>query len=168
MRRHSYQAHDTDPNPFPRKLQAMRLLDTQTGQFVEEDPACVEYAILSHTWRSNGEQTYQELREIQKRYPPLPRSQRPPESLHSSSRYHVPSSESVFHQTPLGRITASTVDPVPLQSSPSNWHPLDGALRSKTSSYEPVPQPRSYYQLSTAPVDPASTPGPVQRYVLCY
>ena len=47
----------------------MRLLDTQTGQFVEKDPVRdkIQYAILSHTWDSSGEQTYQDLREIQNR-----------------------------------------------------------------------------------------------------
>ena len=52
----------------------MRLLDTHTGQFVEKDPENEEtvYAILSHTWDGNGEQTYEELRDIQRRYaPPL-------------------------------------------------------------------------------------------------
>ena len=50
----------------------MRVLDTITGQFVWIDPKDSEkkYAILSHTWDKEGEQTYQELREIQKRYAP--------------------------------------------------------------------------------------------------
>lgn len=48
----------------------MRLLDTETGQFVEKDPEKEEvvYAILSHTWDAKGEQTYQELKNIQWRY----------------------------------------------------------------------------------------------------
>ncbi|KAI1786366.1 hypothetical protein LXA43DRAFT_1085497 [Ganoderma leucocontextum] len=55
----------------------MRLLDTWTGEFVEKDPRNPEtkYAILSHTWDPEGEQTYQELRDIQKRYAP---KRRPP------------------------------------------------------------------------------------------
>ena len=50
----------------------MRLLDTKTGQFVDKDPENEEtvYAILSHTWDSNGEQKYEELRTIQRRYAP--------------------------------------------------------------------------------------------------
>ncbi|KAM5546170.1 hypothetical protein V8D89_000296 [Ganoderma adspersum] len=51
----------------------MRLLDTETGQFVEKDRADEEtvYAILSHTWDTeNGEQTYKELKKIQRRYGP--------------------------------------------------------------------------------------------------
>ncbi|KAI1786210.1 hypothetical protein LXA43DRAFT_1185299 [Ganoderma leucocontextum] len=48
----------------------MRLLDVETGQFVERDPENTVYAILSHTWSFEGEQTYQELRKIQQRYPP--------------------------------------------------------------------------------------------------
>ena len=46
----------------------MRLLDTSTGRFVEKDPEDTEYAILSHTWDKEGEQTYKQLRKIQKRY----------------------------------------------------------------------------------------------------
>lgn len=50
----------------------MRLLDTTTGQFVLKDPNHSEtkYAILSHTWDTDGEQTNYQLREIQKRYAP--------------------------------------------------------------------------------------------------
>ncbi|PIL28781.1 hypothetical protein GSI_08825 [Ganoderma sinense ZZ0214-1] len=49
----------------------MRLLDTWTGEFVEKDPRDpdTKYAILSHTW-NKVEQTYQELRDIQKQYDP--------------------------------------------------------------------------------------------------
>ena len=64
----------------------MRLLDTKTGHFVEKDPegcdvfgrpqARFKYAILSHTWDQDGEQTYGELREIQRRYE-VPKSQVP-------------------------------------------------------------------------------------------
>ncbi len=58
----------------------MRLLDTETGEFVQKDPrkdVNLKYAILSHTWDAEGEQTYQVLRNIQQRYdlgklPPLP------------------------------------------------------------------------------------------------
>ena len=52
----------------------MRFLDTTTCQFVERDPKEVKYAILSHTWDKNGEQTFQELRQIQDKYygPPKP------------------------------------------------------------------------------------------------
>ena len=48
----------------------MRLLDTHTGQFVEKDPSDKEtrYAILSHTWDQAGEQTYKQLKKIQKRH----------------------------------------------------------------------------------------------------
>ena len=49
----------------------MRLLDTQTGEFVYKDPrkdVNLKYAILSHTWDPEGEQTYQVLREIQQRH----------------------------------------------------------------------------------------------------
>ncbi|KAM5545461.1 hypothetical protein V8D89_000499 [Ganoderma adspersum] len=47
----------------------MRLLNTETGHFEEFVNAdVVRYAILSHTWDTKGEQTYQEVREIQKQY----------------------------------------------------------------------------------------------------
>ncbi|KAM5531965.1 hypothetical protein V8D89_014365 [Ganoderma adspersum] len=49
---------------------AMRLLDTETGQFVEADPRKTKYAILSHTWDPEGEQTHEELKKIQQRYKP--------------------------------------------------------------------------------------------------
>ncbi|KAI0364772.1 hypothetical protein BV20DRAFT_1105070 [Pilatotrama ljubarskyi] len=44
----------------------MRLLNTFTGQFEWiEDPAKVRYAILSHTWSSKGEQSYQDVLKLQ-------------------------------------------------------------------------------------------------------
>ena len=50
----------------------MRVLDTATGHFINIDPKdqTIKYAILSHTWRPKGEQTYQQLRAIQKQYVP--------------------------------------------------------------------------------------------------
>ena len=44
----------------------MRLLDTETGLFVDfpDESKVPDYAILSHTWDPQGEQTYQELRTI--------------------------------------------------------------------------------------------------------
>ncbi|KAI1783429.1 HET-domain-containing protein [Ganoderma leucocontextum] len=48
----------------------MRVLDTTTGQFVEIDLERATYAILSHTWDPAGEQTYHELRDIQRRHHP--------------------------------------------------------------------------------------------------
>ena len=48
----------------------MRLLDTHTGHFVEvADISDTRYAILSHTWDAAGEQTYEEVREIQADHP---------------------------------------------------------------------------------------------------
>ena len=46
----------------------MRLLDTGTGRFVEKDPTETDYAILSHTWDPKGEQSFQELCDIQVSY----------------------------------------------------------------------------------------------------
>ena len=47
----------------------MRLLDTVTGEFKEvNDTKGTPYAILSHVWNPQGEQTYDELRKIQVSY----------------------------------------------------------------------------------------------------
>ncbi|TBU64672.1 hypothetical protein BD310DRAFT_837982 [Dichomitus squalens] len=48
----------------------MRLLDTETGQFVDKDPhdGKTVYAILSHTWNRDGEQTHEQVKEIQEQY----------------------------------------------------------------------------------------------------
>ncbi|KAI0775128.1 HET-domain-containing protein [Trametes elegans] len=44
----------------------MRLLDTRTGRFLwVDDPTAVRYAILSHTWSPEGEQSYQDVLKIQ-------------------------------------------------------------------------------------------------------
>ena len=54
----------------------MRLLDTLTGQFLEKDPRDEDtvYAILSHTWDPvAGEQSFKDLKKIQKCYVPRPR-----------------------------------------------------------------------------------------------
>ncbi|PIL31316.1 hypothetical protein GSI_06014 [Ganoderma sinense ZZ0214-1] len=43
----------------------MRLLNTKTFEFVSiNDPRSVPYAILSHVWSKQGEQTYQEILEL--------------------------------------------------------------------------------------------------------
>ena len=48
---------------------SMRVLDTESGQFVQINHLGAEYAILSHTWdHENGEQTYAQLKRIQERY----------------------------------------------------------------------------------------------------
>ena len=51
-----------------RTADLMRLLDTQTGQFAEANLEETRYAILSHTWDEEGEQTYESLKKIQRRY----------------------------------------------------------------------------------------------------
>ena len=49
----------------------IRVLDTHTAQFVQIHPEETHYAILSHTWdHEKGEQTFEELRTIQRRYTP--------------------------------------------------------------------------------------------------
>ena len=51
-----------------RTADLMRLLDTQTGQFAEANLEETRYAVLSHTWDEEGEQTYEALKKIQRRY----------------------------------------------------------------------------------------------------
>ena len=47
----------------------MRVLDTETGRFAEIDPrGFTKYSILSHTWDPDGEQSYQDVREIQRAF----------------------------------------------------------------------------------------------------
>nr|VWO94662.1 N/A [Ganoderma boninense] len=93
----------------------MRFLDTVTGQFVDRNPRdrTVKYAILSHTWSWEGEQTYQELREIQKRA-----------LLHKQGRFQ-----------PI-------VSPPPPSSNPSSTNPVAPALvlpaSSASSQFEPA------------------------------
>ena len=57
----------------------MRLIDTQTGKFVEffDLEKIPPYAILSHTWdpAPTGEQSYQDVVKIQEKYNLLVREQ---------------------------------------------------------------------------------------------
>ncbi|KAM5546071.1 hypothetical protein V8D89_000197 [Ganoderma adspersum] len=107
----------------------MRLLDTVTGQFVEvTDSGAVEYAILSHTWDSTGEQSYQELRRIQDDYrtdlevPPPPLSSTSaafspaPSSPAPSSSSHEHGAEPVFHprHSPVGDKVVEAAEHTPL------------------------------------------------------
>ena len=50
----------------------MRLLNTGTGHFEEfqDNSKLPHYAILSHTWSPEGEQTYQDVRKVQEAYKP--------------------------------------------------------------------------------------------------
>lgn len=49
----------------------MRFLDALTGDFREEpNHDWVTYAILSHTWDADGEQTYQDILRLQKSWLP--------------------------------------------------------------------------------------------------
>ena len=48
----------------------MRLLNTRTGNFEEfqNHSSIPRYAILSHTWSPEGEQTYQDVKNVQETY----------------------------------------------------------------------------------------------------
>ena len=101
----------------------MRLLDTWTGQFVEQDPRNPEtkYAILSHTWDPEGEQAHQDLRNIQRRH--APNCQRR-EGLHSAQD-DPPS---------LGFVEPDRSGPSPLPCSASPVH--DMSPTSHTSAQD--------------------------------
>ena len=104
----------------------MRLLDVHIGKFVyyTEGDKTPPYAILSHTWDPTGEQTYQEVREIQTLY--------------------IPSGAGSFHQQPSpstssagseptrgaasssGRSTSSHLPDVLPLASPTIWDKASG------------------------------------------
>jgi hypothetical protein len=105
----------------------MRLLNTQTGQFTDINrPSEISYAILSHTWDLTGEQSYQDIRNIQGSHvfggPQTPASQvvsapqtdqNPPshdESLGQSKSYNlhlVSTSVSIYASMQTGSVVGS-------------------------------------------------------------
>ncbi|KAM5546026.1 hypothetical protein V8D89_000152 [Ganoderma adspersum] len=112
----------------------MRLLDTGTGKFVDKDPrkdVNLKYAILSHTWDPEGEQTYQVLRKIQQRNDPKDRIHDQPSEITSPKQ---PSPVSAATPTlispgkhredsPLGQLQfpRQIEDGQPQTPSPSIW-----------------------------------------------
>ncbi|PIL28702.1 hypothetical protein GSI_08746 [Ganoderma sinense ZZ0214-1] len=82
----------------------MRLLDTLTGQFTDANLDETQYAILSHTWDEEGEQTYEELKKIQRRYVGRRRASK---SLRATLSSHRPSQRLTLW---LNRITALMLD----------------------------------------------------------
>ena len=100
----------------------MRLLDTHTGQFVEKDPRDQDaiYAILSHTWcQDPPEQTYSELREIQKRYIPRLRPETHNLKIHTHYSSPQPQASSQSQNTLRGGSTRLSR----IYSSPSSSAP---------------------------------------------
>ena len=101
----------------------MRLLDTYTGQFFEKDHKNTEYAILSHTWNHEGEQSYHDLRRIQARFtstrsglpPPSHTQEDPP--LPPSSFAEPPSSGFSLPSSPSLKPSA-TSEPIPNERTP--------------------------------------------------
>ena len=66
----------------------MRLLDTETGSF-EDFPDVTRlppYAILSHTWNREGEQTFQDVKDIQRTHARLKAPLRIPVAVPTTSR----------------------------------------------------------------------------------
>ena len=83
----------------------MRLLETETGQFAEfTDLTDLHYAILSHTWDPNGEQTYRELRKLRKAFTreelPLPASVPDPGTAASAVKDHLCLQQSITWSEP--------------------------------------------------------------------
>nr|VWP01208.1 Zn(2)-C6 fungal-type domain-containing protein [Ganoderma boninense] len=123
----------------------MRVLDTETGHFVEKDPEETRYAILSHTWdNEKGEQTYKELRKIQLRYCVGPQftqshSRDASQSTTSSTKGHhreysfpIPS----FLHLPLTEtpfLTPSEFSPIQLQA---DIYPLSSPTADSDESFE--------------------------------
>ena len=104
----------------------MRLLDTETGQFVEKDPERTRYAILSHTWDTEKpEQTYEQLREIQQRYDPKQRRR-------IDSEGSAPSSPDLPHDQ--RKSSSQPPSPHSPSDSPSSTTPLPEALGRFTQS----------------------------------
>lgn len=97
----------------------MRVLDTETGQFVEVDPLTTEYAILSHTWdRQNGEQTYAQLKRIQDRYILGPGA-RPTPHKDTSDRQDNLSSTSKPPDSPSSAIVPTSPPPLAIPEASS-------------------------------------------------
>nr|VWO99468.1 Zn(2)-C6 fungal-type domain-containing protein [Ganoderma boninense] len=146
----------------------MRVIDTETGQFVEIDPETTDeydktqktvFAILSHTWDTGGEQTYEELKKIQQRYHPRSESQTPPsEDCANVAETDGATSPTLVRALPtalVGRLTESEVEallrlvaetfglPLPAPSTPSpsdaSYGPVQGPPLSK-------PSPRSIWE----------------------
>ena len=100
----------------------MRLLDTKTGQFIEKDPKDpkLKYAILSHTWDKEGEQTYPQFKEIQERY--APKCPNSPQSHHSRDSQDNPPPSVEHHQdgpslsSPMAPASVSASDMASSQS----------------------------------------------------
>nr|VWP01655.1 Alcohol oxidase [Ganoderma boninense] len=143
----------------------MRLIDTHTGQFIEKDPEDSKtlYAILSHTWDQEGEQPYEELRSIQRRYPPNPHqaahpARDGPEGRTSSSPDHHPPGPSstphlqLPHDPDRPDVTAS---PVTTYNPSNSWFSLKISRFKKRFKRSSTP--------SHAPPLFSDTPSPAQR-----
>ncbi|KAI1786352.1 hypothetical protein LXA43DRAFT_1065138 [Ganoderma leucocontextum] len=109
--------------PLRSSVVSMRLLDTETGQFVEKDPRTTVYAILSHTWDKKGEQTYEQLKNIQRRYDD-PESQAP-ESRPGSRESGISSSPGP-PQLPRNSPSATRFPPIPPGVSTTSWFRANG------------------------------------------
>ena len=114
----------------------MRFLDTRTGAFVERDPEETRFAILSHTWVGD-EQSYTELREIQKRCDlkvqcPLHGTKKPaqpspsPERLLDTSPLPIPTegSSGASAETPLKNPSESHANEITTPSR--SLHTMEG------------------------------------------
>ncbi|TBU57934.1 hypothetical protein BD310DRAFT_928305 [Dichomitus squalens] len=104
----------------------MRLLDVDTGSFLyfTERDKTPPYAILSHTWDSAGEQTYQEVKDIQSSY--LSDNTGPLRHL-SFPSISNDISKSVHEETTSGDLLNSTLpSDVSLSARPTIWDEASG------------------------------------------
>ena len=115
----------------------MRFLDTRTCAFVDRDPRKAKFAILSHTWDEGGEQSYKELKKIQKwanlkvqcprhatknNAPPF---SSPPKCPPDTSPLPIPTEgfSSASVETPLRNPSESHADEI---TTPQNLHSMEG------------------------------------------
>ena len=136
----------------------MRLLDTNTGQFVDKDPERTIYAILSHTWDDKGEQTYEQLRSIQRRYAPVSQTQhngRGGEHEGSTSPTLGSSESESVSSDSSSELRDSSPEPEVENGSPSyaEDHHLPIPLQSRSG----VPQSRSSLSGQQDPHGPSPT-----------
>ena len=143
----------------------MRLLDTHTGHFVEKFPESTVYAILSHTWDAEGgEQKYEELRNIQRRYP-YPengRSGGPEVSTSSSPEQVRPTSSSTPHPSQLPKNSLETTPDQPEAPGHLAQSALESVLDTSSAAHHAASHPESRSRIPEGYSSSFSQQGPPQ------
>ncbi|KAI9061987.1 hypothetical protein FKP32DRAFT_1630065 [Trametes sanguinea] len=129
----------------------MRLLDTRTGQFRWiSDPREARYAILSHTWRREGEQSYLDILKLQANIKGLRTKKSPYELTHSGPQWYRndvdvgSGSRSIFEHPQLSDKIRSACAVALEDSYELLW--LDHCCIDKTSSAELTEAVNSMYE----------------------